>query len=379
MPNKVKIGFIGSGFARATQAPAFQRLEQSELFAVASPTQRRRERFASEFDIAHQFENWQELLKSEAEFIVITTPPSAHAEMATEALKAGKHVLCEKPFALNAAEGQGMLSISEQHPKLLAGVDFQLRFHPAVEEMKAWLKEQKIGTIYGARAEGLFASRANPERRYDWWSQKAYGGGALGAFGSHLIDLFRYLLGEISEVSAQLSTQIKERPTLEGEMKPVSVDDEFDVQMRLSENTIAPGKLITLSGSTVSPYTTFSLEIYGSEGALKLNGEGKLWHADRKKAAGGRSTTDAANVFDEVKPTLSQTDKQLWDMIQSSPLKAQGLFGHGFLFLAHGMIESIATGKSSLPKLATFKDGFACQTIMDAIYKSSDEKKWVGV
>ncbi len=379
MSNKVKIGFIGSGFARATQAPAFQCLDDAELFAVASPTDRRRERFASEFNIPIQFTDWQDLINCEVNLIVITTPPAYHAEMARKALEAGKHVLCEKPFAMDAAEGQTMLDLSRQKTTQISGLDHQLRFHPAVCEMKRWIEEHKLGTIYGAKAFGMFASRSNPERRFDWWSQKSFGGGALGAIGSHFIDLFHYLIGESESVSANLSTQIQDRPTLEGELRTVTVDDEFEVTLRFKRGSKAPQKLAILSGSTVAPYTAFSLEVYGSEGALRISGDGRLWHADRQKAAGGRSTTDAANVFDEVKPMLNETQEKLWQMIESSSLKSQGLFGHGFLYLAHDLVKHILNGQTTIPKLATFSDGQACQKVMDAVHASNQEKKWVSL
>jgi predicted dehydrogenase len=378
MSNKVKIGFIGSGFARATQAPAFQSLEDANLFAVASPTDRRRERFATEFNIPYQFTDWQDILSCDVDLIVITTPPVYHAEMAIKALESGKHVLCEKPFAMDTRQGEDMLQASLQHKDLISGLDHQLRFHPAVGEMKRWIEEGKLGAIYGAKATGMFASRSSPERRFDWWSQKSYGGGALGAIGSHFIDLFHYLIGQCSSVSANLSTQIQDRPNLEGELKTVSVEDEFEVSMRFNGESRAPQKLAILSGSTVAPYTTFSLEVYGSEGALRISGDGRLWQADRQKAAGGRSTTSSESAFEEISLSLSATQAAILEKIQNGSLAPQGLFGHGFMYLAHELVQHIKTQTPVVPKLATFADGQACQNVMDGVHLSNSEKKWVG-
>ena len=379
MSKKVKVGFIGSGFARATQAPAFQCLDNAELFAVASPTDRRRERFALEFNIPIQFTDWQDLINCEVDLIVITTPPVYHAEMARRALESGKHVLCEKPFAMDAVEGQTMLDLSRQKTTQVSGLDHQLRFHPAVCEMKRWIEAHKLGTIYGAKALGMFASRSNPERRFDWWSQKSYGGGALGAIGSHFIDLFHYLIGACESVSANLSTQIQDRPTLEGELRTVTVDDEFEVTLRFKSGSKAPQKLAILSGSTVAPYTAFSLEVYGSEGALRITGDGRLWYADRQKAAGGRSTTSSQSAFEEIKLTMNPEESKIWELIKTSPLESQGLFGHGFLYLAHDLVKHILNGETTIPKLATFSDGLACQKVMDAVHGSNQEKKWVSL
>jgi predicted dehydrogenase len=102
MEKKIKIGFIGSGWSRIAQAPAFSMMEGVELAAVASPTELNRQKFMTKFDISKGFADWRDMLQQcELDLVCVTTPTYLHRDMVTGVLQSGKSVLCEKPFALN--------------------------------------------------------------------------------------------------------------------------------------------------------------------------------------------------------------------------------------------------------------------------------------
>ena len=130
--------------------------------------------------------------------------------MATAALEAGKHVISEKPTAMNAHEAEQLVKAAHAHPSQIAIIDHELRFLPA------WIAaRERIGEIGALRyAEVRYASpgRGDRKREWNWWSDVEEGGGIWGAVGSHFVDAFRYFGFEIAAAQAMLHTAIAERP-----------------------------------------------------------------------------------------------------------------------------------------------------------------------
>lgn len=374
MREKIKVGFIGSGFARATQAPAFALFEEAELFAVASPTARRRERFATDYNISNAFENWQDLIAAEPDLICITTPPSTHAEMSIAALEKNIHVICEKPFAMNATEAKNMLRISETS-KALAVIDHELRLLPSVKLMKNMIAEGALGEIFSVRAEALFSSRNDPERRWNWWSDTAQGGGALGAVGSHFIDLCHFLIGDTQSVCAELHRHIPFRPDKDGNPQTVTSDDGFDMMLKFQESSLAPKKLAVLTATTVESYTSLKFEVSGSMGTLRLLGDGNLYLAERESAKSGRST-QTAESFRLLTPELDDHQRFVEEKLIGSRLEKQGIFAKAFAHLAHASLNAIDGGSLKIDGAASFEDGLKCQKVMDAAYRSAEKQAW---
>ncbi|ACF14156.1 oxidoreductase domain protein [Chloroherpeton thalassium ATCC 35110] len=374
MQEKIKVGFIGSGFARATQAPAFALFDEATLFAVASPTARRRERFAADYRIPHAFENWQELIACNPDLICITTPPNTHAEMAIAALEKNVHVICEKPFAMNTTEAENMLRAAETNP-LLTIVDHELRLLPAVKWMKKMIAKGTLGDIFSVRAEALFSSRNDPERHWNWWSDRAQGGGALGAVGSHFIDLCHFLIGATESVCAELHQHYPFRPDKNGAPQVVTSDDGFDLMLKFGKDSLAPKKIAVLTATTVESYTAFKFEVSGSLGTLRLLGDGNLYLAQRESAKGGRST-QTAESFCPLQPELDETDRLIASKLQGSALEKQGIFAQAFAHLAHASLKAIREGSRQIEGAATFQDGLHCQKVMDAAHRSAQKQAW---
>src|SRR5262245_642038 len=107
---KIRIGFIGTGFARLIQIPAFQMFPEVEVVSVASGSLENAEKAARDFNIPHFTADWRETVsRDDIDLVSIVTPPYLHHEMTLAALEAGKHVLCEKPTAMNAVEARSMM------------------------------------------------------------------------------------------------------------------------------------------------------------------------------------------------------------------------------------------------------------------------------
>src|SRR6266508_3387320 len=202
-----RVGIIGRGWGERSQAPNF-REAGLEIVAVVGR------------------DNWKRALADDVDLVSVVMPPSRHVEMATAALEAGKHVICEKPTALNAAEAQVLVAAAEAHPKQIAIIDHELRFLPSFRAARERIFE--IGPIRYAEVRYASPSRGDRSRPWNWWSDASQGGGVWGAVGSHFIDTLRYLGNEIEAVQAVLATMIDERSG-----KKVTSDDFAAVHLRM--------------------------------------------------------------------------------------------------------------------------------------------------
>jgi len=380
MTKRIRTGFIGSGWAQVAQAPAFSLMDDVELAAVASPTERRRKKFQDRFGIPKGYADWREMLdECPLDLVCVTTPTFLHEPMVTGVVEKGVGVLCEKPFALTVEEAERMTALADRSPNL-ALIDHQLRFHPSVRTMKQMIDGGEIGKIYETRAVVNLASRNRTDLPWSWWSDASKGGGALRAIGSHLIDLNRFLIGKISEVSCNLSTSISQRPdrSAEGSTLPVTSDDSFAMSMTFGPSSVALGASSLMHVSTVGSYTWFSLEVVGSLKTIRLDGAGRLWEIVNSEVKGGRSLVDAPR-WKQVEPILPWDELVLQEKIKQSSLAVHGIFAVGFAFLAHRIVKALKNGERTIEDAASFRDGLAIQKIMHAGLDSDRERRWVKV
>ncbi|RXK82746.1 Gfo/Idh/MocA family oxidoreductase [Chlorobaculum sp. 24CR] len=379
MKQRIRIGFIGSGWAQVAQAPAFSLIDEVELAAVASPTERRRQKFMDRFGIPNGYADWREMLdECPLDMVCVTTPTFLHEPMVSGVLEKGVGVLCEKPFALTVEEAERMTVLASRSPSLSL-IDHQLRFHPAVRSMKQMIDSGEIGKVYEVRAVVNLASRNRLDLPWSWWSDASKGGGALRAIGSHLIDLNRFLVGEISEVCCNLSTSIPQRPdaSTPGKSLPVTSDDSFAMFMKFGPSSVALGASSLMHVTTVGSYTWFSLEVVGSLKTIRLDGAGKLWEIVNSELKGGRSLIDAPR-WTQVEPILPWDELVLQEKIKQSSLAVHGIFAVGFAFLAHRIVKALKSGDPVvLQDAASFRDGLAIQRVMQAGLDSDREKRWV--
>ncbi len=150
---------------------------------------------AKEFNIEHFTGDWRETVEyKDVDLICITTPPDLHKEMTLFALERGKHILCEKPMAMNVAEAEEMTEKAEK-VGVLALIDHELRFQNGRQKAGEILQNGEIGKIINAKYNFRNASRGSLDVPWNWWSDEKQGGGALGAIGSHIIDSFNLVFG----------------------------------------------------------------------------------------------------------------------------------------------------------------------------------------
>ena len=320
-----KIGIIGRGWGSRVQEPLF-REAGLEVIAVARST------------------DWRRLLDSDADLISIVVPPSEHLEIATAAIESGKHVINEKPTAINAAEAKKLLDVAQRHPNRIAIIDHELRFLPAWRAARERIEE--IGPLRYIEIRYASPGRGDRSREWNWWSDAGRGGGIWGAVGSHFIDTIRYLGFEIEAVQAMLRTIIAHRPS-GAELREVTSDDFASVHMRLRGGASA---VVTLSAVASGTDEAATITIHGETGAFRLTGEELLMARPAKpfeRIAGG-------------------------DLQKRPGNSPGGAFGSGTLLLGQALRVALdEDDRSVLSMAATFEDGLEQQKVLDAARRSA--------
>jgi predicted dehydrogenase len=350
----IRIGIIGAGFARTTQIPGFQNCDGAEVIAIASAHREHAEEVAREFNIPHVESDWRALVaRDDIDLISIVTPVVTHYEMTLAALDAGKAVLCEKPMAMNAGEARRMTERATASG-VLALIDHELRFLPARIKLRQLVRRGEIGRIRHARLVLRTDSRVDAD--WNWWSDKAKGGGALGALGSHGIDGFRWLLStEISEVFCQLATHIPQRKDSSGTLREVTTDDEANMLMRFADNDLTEGATGNVSLSVVEAgKPEHRLEVFGARGSYLVE-DNQLWHS----SVGDGEWKKVEAVQGELAKGMRDND-----------------WSRGFTSFACKIVEALRQGRTTVEGAATFEDGYRTQLILDAARRSHESGCW---
>jgi predicted dehydrogenase len=346
----VRIGIIGSGFARRVQLPALALVPGARATAVASGRRANAEAVAREFGLPHVFDDGVELARSpDVDLVIVSSPPDSHARYAIAALEAGKHVLCEKPMALDAFEAAQMVGAAERRPDRLAWMDHELRYEPNRRRVRELISSGAIGEVRHVelslkpylRGDGRPQTSEAP---WTWWFDAARGGGILGAVGSHLIDLCRFWTGsEVAHVAGVAQAFVPERRDEAGALRPVTADDFASAVLQLGSGAVAT---VTLSAVAHHgfPHSGHLAQITGSEGTLLLTGETKL---ELGKPGGPLEDVSAPD--------------DLWERV-----KPNNMWARSFVRLLRDLTRALG-GAAEGGEPATFRDGWQVQRVLDAV------------
>ena len=346
---------LGAGFAKAAYLPALSTIDDVELVAIASARLESAQAVAAQFHIPTAYADWQQALaKHPADLVCVVTPAVYHAPMTLAALEAGAHVICEKPMAMNAVEAQGMFDRANTLQRVHM-IGHELRFNPNRRKIKQMLDSGELGKIRHVNIVNISAGWGDPASRPkgDWWSDAAMGGGRLGANGSHQIDLLRYWFGDFGSISGQIATMIPNRiDKTNNEDWTATADDQVSFLAETQSGVLAS---VFLSG-VVRHGVANSVQIYGSEGTLKLSdNDEKLWFA--------RAGEDFQDISEsDPNAMLPGIGKGIWNVS------------------VVGLIQEATAAirdKHTLGAGATFYDGLQTQQAMDAIRQSWAERRWI--
>jgi len=233
MNKSLNIAIIGHQFmGRAhsngwRQAGKFFDLDATPILKVAcGRNENELIKFANNWGWKEISTDWENVInRDDIDIIDIATPTYLHHDMAVAAAKKGKHIFCEKPFALNLEQAESMLESAKQ-ANITHYLNHNYRRCPAVQLAKELIEDGKLGNLYHWRSTYQQDWLANPVAPMRWQLQHEYaGGGPHIDLGSHCIDLARYLIGEFSSISCIKPKFVHERPSVDAEKKEVTVDD----------------------------------------------------------------------------------------------------------------------------------------------------------
>jgi predicted dehydrogenase len=313
--------------------------------------------------VADHVTDWRVLIgRDDVDVVDICTPPGTHAEIAQAAAAAGKAVLCEKPLAVSYAQATAALA-AVTAAGVHNAVGFNYRRLPAVALMRQMVADGAVGEVRLWRASWLSDEFTDPATPWDWRFDRAMGGSTIADLGSHLIDLARWMVGEISEVSAQSQTFITERPQAAGGHRAVTVDDASSALLRFASG--ARGTL-EVARSAVRRPCDFTVEVNGSSGTLvfsyaRLN---ELWYGS---AAGDPARYGMQRIRAEHPSHPYAAD---WWPI------GQGV-GYGASFA--NQVADLLAGWPDATWAPGFADGAAVQAVCEAMEVSAAQHRWVSL
>ena len=224
----MKIGVIGVGFGTTVHIPAFIS-EGLEVVAVCASREERAQEAAQRFSIPNVFTDYRNLLELEnLDAVSIVSPPSLHSDMAIDAIDSGKHVICEKPFALNQEQAYRMWQKAE-NSNVTCMIAHEFRYASARMRVKELIDQGYIGNLHmslinlmNGPKDGFTPRNISPRDHAN------EGGGFLWALGSHYIDCLRTWFGEVSSVSGKVYTHFPERTNpSNGQTLQATADDAF--------------------------------------------------------------------------------------------------------------------------------------------------------
>lgn len=254
---KLKWGLIGCGdIAKKRVAPALRDLENCELVGVSRARPHLAESFATEFGARNWYGDWKELIAdAEVQAVYVASPVYLHARQTIAAAAAGKHVLCEKPMAMNVQECSQMIEVCRSSGVRL-GVAYYRHFYPVVERIKAILDSGEIGPVVFAQLNAFEWFNPGPEHPRHWFVEpdKA-GGGPMFDFGCHRIEVLMNLLGPIQTVSSLVGNVLFER----------RVEDTAVALFEFRQGTRA---VLSVTHAVFEPQDT--LDLYGSQGSVRV-------------------------------------------------------------------------------------------------------------
>ncbi len=351
----IGVALAGLGFGEAVHLPAIKANPDLEVVALWHPRRERLDQACSDHGLSGE-SDWTALLNiPEVEAVIIATPPAPRFELAQTALEAGKHLLLEKPVALDSHDVASLQRLALKQG-LSVAVDFEYRAVPLFMQAKRLLEEGAVGTPWLVKLDWLMSSRANADRPWNWYSQAEEGGGVIGALGTHAFDMLHWLIGPTRQITGQLSTSIRERPypTAAG-MRPVSSADVALAQLQLED---IQGRLIPaqVNLAAVARHGRGCwLEIYGSEGTILLGSDNQKDYVH----GFGLWTAAAGEQLRSISPDADLSFPTTWSDGRIAPVTR----------LLGWWVDSIRTHRPMVPGLS---EGFSSQQVCDRLMESAE-------
>jgi predicted dehydrogenase len=379
----IRVGLVGQKFMGRAHSNAYLKVTKffdvsptPVMTAICGRNEAELAAFAQRWGWQSHETDWQKLVaRADIDLVDISAPGHMHREIAVAAAKAGKHVFCEKPLALNLREAREMLEAVRK-----AGVVHMLchnyRCCPAMALAKQMIAAGELGEIRHFRATYLQDWLIDPKFPMNWRLRKeTAGSGALGDLGSHIVDLAHFLVGNIAEVIGVLKTFISDRPaegtssglsaTAGQGTEKVTVDDATLYLARFER-----GALGTFEATRMAPgRKNFNrVEVNGSRGTV-------VWNFEEMNTLEYYNTSD---------PPAQQGFRRIMATDSVHPFVAAWWppghvlgYEHAFVHAVYELMRKIGGAKDTI--MPDFRDGAQCVAVLEAVIKSADERTWVQV
>lgn len=331
------IGVIGAGHIISRHAPAYRAIPaQAKLVGVSDLDRGRADAAASKYGFPVAVTDYRKLLdRDDIQAVSICTPAATHTDIAVDALRAGKHVLIEKPLATTLADADRIIAAAEQHPRQTVACMFQLRLDPAYLRLKWIVANERVGRpLLGAARVRLRKHRSYFTATFGRGSLAADGGGVVINQAIHQIDALLWLLGEPVTVCATMATHVH----------PIDGEDALQGCVRF-----ASGAMAAVDAATCAHRKEFALEIVCENAGLRLHGDPDAQAFDWAVDAAGSAVRDAirAEALRAVpgvkrEPKLVRSLRKLsrrWAPRMAARVEAAG---HGRVITA--FLDAAATG-----------------------------------
>jgi predicted dehydrogenase len=368
---KIGIGILGYGFMGKTHTNAFKKIAYMssswpppaipELITICGRNEDKVKEAALKFGYKNYFTDWKEAVKDpRIDIFDNCSPDDTHHEPSIAALKEGKHVICEKPLAMNVQNAKEMyLAAKEAGVKNMCAHNY--RFMPAVRLAKEILEKNYLGDIYEFKCRYLQPYGADPDEPIEniWYATGTKSGVMLG-IGSHVIDMARFLIGEITSVFGLQKVFNIERSTKKGGLETSEADESNSAIVEFEDGSVG-----TLEASCINVGRKNQLvwEIYGTKGSM-------LWDLeDLNNLHVNIARNDLYELSGFTKINVTDSDHPFADMIWP-PGHIMGWETGHVNELMH-FVDAVVDDKKIEPYGATFYDGYVTQLIMSAIRQSS--------
>jgi len=376
---EIGVGMLGYAFMGKAHTNAYKKIPYivypppaiPRLVAICGRNEEAVAAAARRYGYEAYYTDWRAMLEDERiQLFDNGGPNDAHAGPCIIAAQAGKHILCEKPLARTAEEARQMLdAVTRAGVKHM--VAFNYRFVPAVRQARALIESGTLGRIYHFRAvypqEWIMPHYNTP---LIWRLQKKFAGsGALGDLGAHIIDIARFLVGEIRSVSAMTRTFITSRPLPDGSgMGTVDVDDAFAAVVEFENGALGTLEATRFAAGSKNRQ---SWEVNGENGSIRFNLERMnelevFWVGEQP-----RETQGFHNVL------VTEGYHPWWE--HWWPHGHIIGWEHTFVHEIAHLLDCIVNNRHVAPYGATFEDGYRVAAVCDAILESAATRRQVDV
>ncbi|MGQ9507015.1 MAG: Gfo/Idh/MocA family protein [Candidatus Bathycorpusculaceae bacterium] len=308
---KLGVAVIGTGFWGRNQARVYKELNETELLAVCDINAEKAKTVAKQFNVTPYTSSGKMLKREDIEAVSVCTWSTSLAKEALKALKAGKHVLVEKPMAANVKQAEKLLKTAEEED-LQIMVGFLMRFIPGLQHIKKAIETKTIGEIVCATA-----------KRVSEWPERIGDIGVVKDLAIHDIDIMRYLFNK-DPIAVYAKT---------GSMMHKKYEDYAQIMLTFEE-----GKSAFIESNWLTPYKTRILIVTGSEGIMKLD-----YITQELTIESVKETVQPRYSWQE--PLKLELQHFANCILRKEKLLITGMDGLKALMMAEAALKSSATGK----------------------------------